>query len=149
MHGDPLRVLVVDDAPDAADSLAELLKMWGYNPEVRYDGPSALEAARLCPPAAVLLDLAMPGMHGFRFVELLRDIPGNAESPVIVLTAWPGEERRARAMRVAHYLLKPADPVLVRNLLEQVLRYRTSPVYRSHQPVRPVHRLDSPYGIPR
>ena len=51
----PVRVLVVDDCRDAADSLAVLLRLWGYETAVAYDGPAALALAAAEPPAAALL----------------------------------------------------------------------------------------------
>ena len=56
MPASPPRVLVVDNNRDAAGSLALLLRAWGYEPAVAYDGPSALELVSAGPPAAVLLD---------------------------------------------------------------------------------------------
>src|SRR5262249_38607280 len=58
----PRRILVVDDNPDAADSLSILLKYLGADVYTAHDGPRALEALRVYQPSVVLLDLGMPGM---------------------------------------------------------------------------------------
>jgi CheY-like chemotaxis protein len=59
-----LRVLVVDDNEDGADSFAQLVKCWGADVWVAYDAASALPVARALRPHVVLLDLAMPRMDG-------------------------------------------------------------------------------------
>src|SRR5205823_10246948 len=57
-----LRVLVVDDNADAAETLAEMLQIWGCDVCVAHDGLSAIEAARASVPAVILLDIGLPGM---------------------------------------------------------------------------------------
>ena len=112
-------VLVVDDLPDAADSLADLIDLWGYDAEAHYGGPSALAAARRRPPAVVVLDVAMPRMDGFAFAALLRDLPGCARTALVAVSGRTGGDAQARCCRlgVGHYLFKPVDPAAVRKLL--------------------------------
>jgi PleD family two-component response regulator len=59
-------ILVVDDNHDAAESMAVLLRMEGYPVHIAYDGPTALQAVEALRPRAVLLDLGLPGIDGFR-----------------------------------------------------------------------------------
>ena len=59
-----LRILVVEDNPDCADSMAMLLRMYGHCPEVAKDGPAALKATQVHLPDVVLLDIALPGIDG-------------------------------------------------------------------------------------
>jgi PleD family two-component response regulator len=61
---DVRRVLVVDDNQDAADSLATLLRLWGYDCRVSYDGQDALQTAWEIRPDRLILDINMPGMDG-------------------------------------------------------------------------------------
>ena len=56
------RVLVVDDNVDSAETMAEILKLWGHDVRTAHDGPGALETARAYRPDAVLLDLGLPVM---------------------------------------------------------------------------------------
>jgi two-component system, chemotaxis family, CheB/CheR fusion protein len=81
---------LLDDYPDAAKSLAILLKLDGYEAEVAYRGASALEAARARPPQAVLLDISMPSMDGFRVAQRLRALPGLADVVLIAITGYEG-----------------------------------------------------------
>jgi CheY-like chemotaxis protein len=119
MGDDRFYVLVVDDVADAADSTVELLSLWGYEAAARYGGASALDAARDRMPDAVLVDVGMPRMDGFAFAEQFRRLPGSAAALVVAVTGHTAEACRARgrAAGVDHYLLKPADPGLLRGLL--------------------------------
>jgi CheY-like chemotaxis protein len=105
------RVLVVDDMADAADSMAWLLDAWGYDAEAFYRGETALASAYTCRPEVVLLDIAMPGMDGFRVARALREQPGG-ETVVIIAVSGYGPATcgdRAREAGIDHYLVKPID----------------------------------------
>ncbi|HMF15360.1 MAG TPA: ATP-binding protein [Gemmataceae bacterium] len=105
------RILVVDDKPDAADSLAMLLELNGHQSRAVYDGPAALQAAAEFSPEVVLLDLGMPGMNGFEVVRRLRSQPGGSDKLVIALTGYNQEDdlRQCRSAGFDAHLCKPAD----------------------------------------
>lgn len=85
------RMLVVDDCTDAADSLSELLTLWGYNAEACYDRAAALETARAYRPRVVLLDVSLPGVDGFQVALGLRVMPELAETTVNWVTGYADE----------------------------------------------------------
>jgi CheY-like chemotaxis protein len=124
MDTDRRRVLAVDCSADAADSLTTLLCLWGYNGVARYDGASALASARVHRPDVVVAEIALPGMDGCRFAELLHGLPGCAKVPVIAITGHTQQACRDRAhdAGIDHYLLKPADPDRVRELLGRLVQ---------------------------
>jgi CheY-like chemotaxis protein len=74
----PRRILIVDDNPIAADSVAKLLEFMGHATAVAYDGVTAVNVARVFNPDAVLLDLAMPGEDGFGIAYELREMFGTS-----------------------------------------------------------------------
>jgi PAS domain S-box-containing protein len=80
-------ILVVEDDPADRRIMEALLSQLGYRPLVRPDGASGLQAAAEDPPAAVILDLLMPGMDGFQFLERFRRTGIGRRTPVIVWTA--------------------------------------------------------------
>jgi two-component system CheB/CheR fusion protein len=123
MNGTRTYVLVVDDVRDAADSMSDLLAVWGYEADARYCGASALAAVHSRRPDAVLLDIAMPRMCGFEFAARLRELPGCQDTPVVVVSGYTGKtyQARGRELGITHYLYKPADPTLVRVLLERLI----------------------------
>jgi signal transduction histidine kinase/ActR/RegA family two-component response regulator len=122
-----LRILVVDDNQDSADSLALLLSAHGHDVRTAYDGPSALEVARTFKPQVALQDIAMPGMDGFEIARRLRDIPPTQKTALIALTGF-SSEKDACALRAAgfdHQLTKPLDFDDLQRLL-QILTFATT-----------------------
>lgn len=119
MSDDRFYVLVIDDLADAADAAVELLSLWGYEATARYGGAAALDAARDRMPDAVVLDIGMPRMDGLAFAARFRRLPGAAAARVVAVTGHTSDECQARAREagVDHYLLKPADPARLRDLL--------------------------------
>jgi CheY-like chemotaxis protein len=113
------RVLVVDDNPDAAESLAAILRLHGHQATVAWNGEEALAAARRVRPDVVLLDLGMPVLNGFQAARRLRDDPEFGSPVLMAVTAWGTDEdrRRTREAGFAHHLVKPADPAEVLALL--------------------------------
>jgi signal transduction histidine kinase/DNA-binding response OmpR family regulator len=85
----PGTILVVDDDPNALRLMAATLTQLGYTTRCEHDGAAALGAARSAPPSAIVLDLIMPGMSGFEFLEQLRRDPAGRRVPVIV---WTGKD---------------------------------------------------------
>ncbi|MBY0524080.1 MAG: response regulator [Gemmataceae bacterium] len=118
----PLRVLVVDDDRDNADTLIRLVRFWGHSAAVAYSGVAALELAGTFQPNAVLLDLAMPGLSGFDVARRLRERPELDATALIAVTGYGDEEMRQRAWRRGFewFLRKPADPAALQSLLAEV-----------------------------
>src|SRR4051812_26022760 len=85
----PLRVVVVDDWADAADSLALLLQVWGHDARVARDGPAALALAGSFRPDVVFLDIGMPGMDGLA-VARERGRRASAGWPLLVALSGHG-----------------------------------------------------------
>jgi CheY-like chemotaxis protein len=109
--GHALRVLVVDDNQDAADSLCVLLRVWGYECRAAYDGAAGLEEARSYHPDCLVLDIAMPRLDGYTLARKVRQEPDLADSKLVALTAY-SDERHARRAREAGFdfcLVKPPD----------------------------------------
>jgi PAS domain S-box-containing protein len=116
------RVLVVDDNRDGADSVAMLLKLWGHEARVAYDGPGALEAAREFRPQLVLLDIGLPGMTGLDVARRLRQEPGLEGAVLAAMTGYGQEEdrRRTEEAGMSAHLVKPVDPVALKDLLARL-----------------------------
>ena len=97
------RVLVVDDDLDIRELLAELLEGEGYEVSSAENGQQALLQARGNHPDLILLDLLMPVMNGWQFLEQQRIEPSISAVPVIVISAQEND------LAVATRLLKPFD----------------------------------------
>jgi PAS domain S-box-containing protein len=114
-----MRILVVDDNRDAADSLGMLLECLGADVRVAHDGAEALKVIAAYEPAVVLLDIGMPGMDGYEVARRIRSAFPERHTPLVALTGWGQEEdkRRAREAGFDHHLIKPADVEALQALL--------------------------------
>ena len=121
-----LRILVVDDSHDAADFLAQLLEIWGYEAVVSYDGERALDAASANPPDVVLLDLGLPGMDGYEVGSRLRRLPGMNTALVIAISGYgrEGDVQRCKEAGIDCHYLKPVDPDELKKVLADVVKRR-------------------------
>ncbi len=106
---DPVRVLVVDDNEDAAESLALLMSFEGYKVAVAHDGAHALAEAERFRPLLVLLDIGMPGMDGYEVARALRARESSKSLVIVALTGYGQPEDRARstAAGFTDHLTKP------------------------------------------
>jgi signal transduction histidine kinase len=105
------RVLIVDDNVDAAQMLADLLDIAGYDTLAAHDGPSALDAAEAFRPQVAVLDLGLPIMDGFELARHLRAHPALATTKLVALTGYGQAEDRAKtaAAGFAAHFVKPVD----------------------------------------
>ena len=112
------RILVVDDSVDSAETLGELLKIWGHDVRLAHDGPGAVTAAREYKPEVVLLDIGLPGMDGFAVAAELRkqNLGGRM---LVALTGYGEQQDKDRAQKAGfdHHLTKPIDPDTLQKLL--------------------------------
>lgn len=113
------RILVVDDSRDSAESLALLLKVFGYEVLTAYDGMAALAAAEAYQPEVVLLDIKLPKLDGYEVARKLRQQPGLKEALLIALTGYGLEEDRQRSQAAGFdlHLVKPVDPKTLESVL--------------------------------
>ena len=115
----PLRVLVVDDNLDAAESLAALLGALGHETRMAHDGPAGLAAARALRPDLAFLDIGLPGMNGHELARAMRASSELKGTVLVALTGWGA----ASDMTLSHeagfdqHLTKPVS----REALEQAL----------------------------
>src|SRR3989442_1103189 len=86
-----LRVLIVEDDPDAGESLAILLGLYGHEAHVARDGPAALQEAQAHSPDVVLLDIGLPGMDGRELATRLRQQAAERRTLLVAVTGY-GQE---------------------------------------------------------
>lgn len=114
------QILVIDDDPDAVYLLQENLDQGEFEITGSRNGQEGLRMARENQPQAILLDILMPGMDGWQVLNDLKEDPATASIPVILLTIV---DKKALGFRLgaAAYLLKPLDPVAVREALDRLI----------------------------
>lgn len=117
-----LRILVVDDNRDAAESIAMLLELDGHQVEVAYGALEALDKARQLDPEAMLLDLGLPQIDGYELARRLRADPATRDAVLIALSGYgePEHLERSRAAGFDHHLVKPAEPQALSDLLNSL-----------------------------
>lgn len=114
------RILVVEDNPDAAESLRDFLELSGHEVELANSGLDGVQAARQFHPEIVLCDLGLPGMDGFQVAAALKGDPRTASARLIAVTGYGREEdrRRSKAAGFDLHLTKPVDPARLRQVLQ-------------------------------
>ncbi len=116
-----LKILVIDDVRDIADSISSLLRSMGYETRTAYGGDEGLAEAESFRPDVILLDIGMPGRDGHQVCREIRQQPWGASLFVIAITGW-GQESDRRLSREAgfdEHLVKPVDVSKLVDLIEQ------------------------------
>jgi CheY-like chemotaxis protein len=118
--GRALRILYVEDDPDIAESMSQMLEEMGHQTRVVHSGPEALAAAEAFRPEAVLLDIDLPGMNGLELARRLRAQPGLGGVVLAAVSGYGHDEdrKRSREAGIDYYLVKPVRAADV----EQVLK---------------------------
>ena len=123
--GERMRVLAVDDDPQALRYVRDALASAGYTPVVTGDPEEALRLVAEEKPDLVLLDLMLPGTDG---IELMKDILTAGDVPVIFVSAYGRDELIARAfdMGAVDYVVKPFSPTELAARIRAALRKRAA-----------------------
>jgi signal transduction histidine kinase/DNA-binding response OmpR family regulator len=114
-----VRILVVDDNIDAAESLAVFFRLEGHEVKVAADGQEALACMEVFAPHVALIDIGLPGMSGYEVAERICESRAGAPSLMIAVTGYGQHEdqARARACGFHHHFVKPADPVAIQAII--------------------------------
>ena len=117
-----MRVLVVDDNTDVAETIAVLLSHWGHDVKSAADGPTAVEIAAARHPDVILLDIGLPGMSGYEVAEQIRANPALSDTVLVAMTGYGQAEdkQRSRQAGITHHLVKPVEPLLLQKLLSSL-----------------------------
>jgi CheY-like chemotaxis protein len=115
----PKKVLLVEDNTDGVQTMVTLLREIGHKVVFALNGKDALDLARRMHPDVILLDLGLPGMDGFEVCQRIKADPVLKAARVIAITAYGGEEYRARSKAVGceMHLVKPVGASELEELL--------------------------------
>ena len=119
---DGSRIMVVEDHPDAAESLALLLELLGHRVRVFSEGGAALEAAHADPPDVMVVDIGLPGIDGYEVARRVRRDPVLRHAVLIALTGYgcDDDRRESRAAGFDHHLVKPVEPCALEDLVARL-----------------------------
>ena len=114
-----LRVLVVDDNADGADSLAMLLEIMGHESTIARDGEQAVDLAASYLPDVILMDIGLPGVDGYEASRRIRAQAPQRDVLLVALTGWgqAADRERSRQAGLDQHLVKPIDPADLERLL--------------------------------
>jgi PAS domain S-box-containing protein len=113
------RILVADDFPQAAETLAGLLRQEGYEVQIAQDGLEAFQSAERSHPDVIVLDLAMPELNGYDAARKIREQPWGKQVVLIALTGWGQQQDRHRTKEAGFdaHLTKPVKYEAILELL--------------------------------
>lgn len=114
-----LRVLVVEDALDAAETLDMQLREWGYDSRVCTSGREAIALAPYYQPNVVLIDIGLPDMTGWELAKLL---PPDALLIAVTARGEADDFKRSQGVGIRYHLVKPTYQRQLRELLERLAR---------------------------
>jgi CheY-like chemotaxis protein len=116
------RVVVADDNPDFAASLALMLRIMGCEVDIAYNGEQALRLAGEKRAHVVVLDIGMPKLTGYDAARAIREQPWGREAVLVAVSGWGEEEDRRTALEAGfdHHLTKPVNPAFFEALLSRI-----------------------------
>ena len=119
-----LKILVVDDNHDAADSLAEVLQAYGHKVNTVYGGEEAIDVAAKGDVQVALVDIGMPTVDGFQVAERISRSPQGKSTLLVAVTGWgeKADRERSRQAGFAYHLTKPVDFDALASLLSTAAR---------------------------
>jgi CheY-like chemotaxis protein len=117
------RVLVVEDNEEHRYVYTRLLRRAGYQVDEAATGAEALRMARQAPPDLAVIDLMLPDTDGWKVTSALKEEPTTRGMPIVVVTvrAFPGDHARSKALGVTRHLNKPASPLEVLSVVNELL----------------------------
>src|SRR6202035_3973408 len=117
-----LKILVVDDSRDVADTCATVLELSGHEVQTAYSGRRALELAGTFRPHALVLDIGLPDVNGYELARAIRAAPWAGGMVLIAVTGWGQGEDRRRALEAGfdHHLTKPIAAETLESLLQSL-----------------------------
>jgi PAS domain S-box-containing protein len=114
-----LRILIVDDNRDGADSLALMLRIMGNDTRTAYDGQAGVRIFGEFRPDVVLLDIGLPKLNGYEACRRIRELPLGKDIVMVAVTGWGQEDDRRRSQEAGFnfHIVKPVDPQALEKLL--------------------------------
>ena len=115
---------MIEDNPDAAESLHLLLEQLGCESVVAHDGAAGIAAALEAPPDVVFCDIGLPGLDGYGVAQYLRAETWGPRVTLVAVTGYGREEDRRRAEEAGFdlHFVKPADPAAITRLFKDLVR---------------------------
>ncbi len=127
------KILIVDDDPSMVRLIEHILQCNTYQVLTANNGFQALKIAKSEELDIIILDLMLPGVDGFEVCHQLRDDPGTAKLPILILSGKNEEKDMAEAFKVGAnaYMSKPVKPLELHNQIQDLLAQKTAAAIHS------------------
>ena len=120
----PKKIIIVEDQPEVADLLEEMLSLDGYQVIKIHSSTGGLSVVQAEEPDVVLLDIMMPDVSGLEVLRFMRREPGLQKTPVVIVSARTSSSdiRTGLDAGATAYLTKPVDMDVLRETVARVIR---------------------------
>jgi PAS domain S-box-containing protein len=117
-----LRILVVDDNADIADSCSTVVELSGHHVQTAYTGRQALEVAAISRPHVILADIGLPDMDGYELAQKIRATHWGQGLALVAISGYGEEQHKLRSLEAGfdNHLTKPIDPLALESLLQSL-----------------------------
>jgi DNA-binding response OmpR family regulator len=121
------RILIIEDDISTSQFLSYTMEREGYQAIIALDGIDGLKKALAEKPDLIILDVMLPGLDGFELCHRLRAYPATADIPVLMLSAKAQDADKSAAFKVGanYYIVKPADPAKIVDVVKNMLKEPT------------------------
>lgn len=119
----PAKILIIEGQTDYREIMKIWVQTFGCEVIEAQSGEEGLEKALTHAPNLIIMELELPGMDGIETLRRLRGNPKTAQTSVVVHSIWSDDER-VRALGIEAFLTKPTSPILLRELVEKILKGR-------------------------
>jgi CheY-like chemotaxis protein len=118
----PLRILIVEDNRDSADSLKTLLEALRYDAHVVYDGETGVQSSATLRPDVIVMDIGLPGISGYEAARQIRARNPDGRPTIVALTGWGQHADRQQSAQagIDHHLVKPLDLAALKQILDSL-----------------------------
>lgn len=129
MHTAPRRIVIIEDNRDSAQVLVLLLKRWGHDVHLTYDGVSGIELVSRIKPDLVLVDIGLPRLDGYRVAQELRLLAPTPDMVLVAMTGYGTETDRQKALRAGfdRHLTKPVLSTDLASVVQSCVNGQGSP----------------------
>jgi CheY-like chemotaxis protein len=129
MRTAPRRIVIIEDNRDSAQVLVLLLKRWGHDVHLAYDGVSGIELVSRIKPDLVLVDIGLPRLDGYRVAQELRLLEPAPERVLVAMTGYGTETDRQKALRAGfdRHLTKPVLSADLARVVQSCLNGQGAP----------------------
>ena len=118
----PKKILLIDDEPEIVELIGNRLKANKYDVTTAADGLQGLERAKDYKPDLIILDVGMPNMDGYTFIQEFKKIDELRNIPIIILTAKTHVQGLFKSEGIADCFLKPFDTLLLLSRIKDILK---------------------------